>query len=57
MKYEIHTNILWLDGVPAFLFLPNGEKDPMTPTGWNWYCSHKEEIDKWIEKHFKKLPK
>jgi len=53
MKLEINSNILWIDGTPSFLFLPNGKQDPITPTGWYEYCHHKNEIDKWIEKHFK----
>ena len=48
MHYGISSNILWIDKVPAFVFLPNGEKDPITPTGWTWYMVNQKEIDTWI---------
>jgi hypothetical protein len=43
--------ILWIDKVPAFIVLSNGEKDALTPTGWSYYLRNKEEVDKWIEKN------
>ena len=43
--------ILWIDKVPAFVVLSNGEKDALTPTGWSYYQRNKEEVDKWIEKN------
>jgi hypothetical protein len=48
-QLKIEKNILYIDNVPAFVIMENGQKDPVTPTGWNTYRGNQQMIDDWLE--------
>jgi hypothetical protein len=41
--------IVYLNGVPAFRVLDNGEKDWIAPDGITMYMNNKEIIDAWLQ--------
>ena len=45
---EREGNIFYVEGMPAFLILENGDIDPITPNGMCIYASNKEECNKWL---------
>ena len=48
-QLRLEGKVLFIDNVPAFLIMENGNKDPMTPTGWNTYRGNQVLIDDWLE--------
>ncbi len=41
--------IFYVEGMPAFLFLENGDVEPITPDGCHIYINNKEECDNWLK--------
>lgn len=53
LKLEIKT-IVYIEGLPAFTILPNGDKgwikDWIAPDTATMYMNNKEFIDEWLKK-------
>ena len=47
MKKELKGKIVYLENVAAFL-LEGERKEPVTPTGWQYYRDHMIEVDDWL---------
>lgn len=47
---EMLNNVLYIKGIPTFLFMPNGERDFIASDGLTIYFENKEFIDKWLLK-------
>jgi hypothetical protein len=49
MRKELKGKVVYLENVAAFLICEGGKKDPVTPTGWQYYRDHSVEVDDWLE--------
>jgi hypothetical protein len=45
--------LVYIEGVPAFMILPNGEKDWIVPDGAVMYMNNKEFVDKIVDEWLK----
>lgn len=52
-QLRLEGKVLLIDNVPAFVIMENGNKDPMTDTGWNTYRGNQVLIDDWLEFQFR----
>jgi len=52
-KDKLNRTFFYLGGLPAFIFLENGEKDYCCPDAACYYYEHKEECDLWIKNNKK----
>ena len=48
IKYN-GLNIVYIEGIPAFSLLPDGEKDWIAPDGVTMYLNNKEFVDEWLK--------
>ena len=48
-QLRLEDKVVYIDNVPAFVIAENGNKDPMTPTGWNTYRGNQVLVDDWLE--------
>jgi hypothetical protein len=48
MTIDIKKNVVYLDDVPAFMIMENGQKEIVTPNGWNMYRNNTRDIDEWL---------
>ena len=51
VKYEGEKLMLYTNGTPAFLILPDGSTDPISPNGMVMYHNNKKAIDDWLKKY------
>jgi hypothetical protein len=50
VKYEGKT-YLYIEGIPAWSWLPNGEKNWIAPDTGTMYMNNKEFVDDWLIKN------
>jgi len=49
IRCEREGHVFYIEGIPAFLFLENGETEPIVPDGCHIYVDNKEECDNWLK--------
>ena len=48
IKQDRSGTVVYLDNVASFLLEENGNKEPLTPNGWNMYRNNVRDVDEWL---------
>ena len=49
VKKDKSGPLIYLNKIPAFIVLPNGQKEAVTPSGWQLYRGNEVQINEWLE--------